>query len=204
MRPRRFSDRRGAGLEFCYVYIDDILVASSSAEEYHHHQQEIKFLGYMVSGEGTRPLPERVKAIQEYRRPDTVRNLRRYLGMINFYRRFLPRAAETLAPLNDLLVGNTRGRTPVAWIPRAQRAFEASRESLAQAALLAHPRIDAELALFTDASDHSVGATIQQRGKEDGWEPLAFYSKRLSSAESKYSACDRELLAIYLAVTHYT
>lgn len=82
------------------------------------------------------------------------------------------------------------------------RARVRSVESLAQAALLAHPKIDAELALFTDASDHSVGAAFQQRSN-DGWEPLAFFSKKLSPTKSRYSEFDQELLAIYLAMKHF-
>jgi len=101
---------------------------------------------------------------------------------------------ETLAPLNDLLQGQSKGKMPIEWTPRALRAFEASKESLARSALLAHPRVNAELALF-DASESSVGAALQQRTAEH-WEPLA--SRRsLSPAEAKYSAFDRELLAIY-------
>lgn len=222
---QRFMDEVLRDFEFCYAYIDDILVASSSEEEHRDHlralferlreygviinpakcvfgQQKVEFLGYEVSDKGTRPLPARVEAILACQRPKTAKDLRRYLGMVNFYRRFLPKAAEILAPLNDLLHGNVKGKTPVSWTPRTQQAFETSRESLAQAALLRHPRINAELALFTDASEQSIGATLQQRSS-DGWEPLAFFSKKLSPAESKYSAFDRELLAIYLAVKHF-
>ena len=184
-------------LDFSYAYIDDILIASSSEEEHLRHLQilferlqsysvvvnpakcvfgrtDIEFLGYLVSGEGSRPTPARVQAIQEYPRPRTAKELRRYLGMLNFYRRFLPRAAEVQAPLNDLLHDNVKGRTVVTWTPQAERAFESSKKELAQAVLLVHPRVDAELAVFADASDCSVGATLQQRGK-DGWEPLAFF-----------------------------
>lgn len=165
-------------------------------------REEVEFLGYSITGEGTRPLPARVQVIRDYQMPKTARDLRRYLGMLNFYRRFLPGAAETLAPLNDLLRNNMKGKAPITWTPQAERAFEASREKLAQATLLAHPRSDAELALFTDASDHSVGAALQQRNGDD-WEPLAFYSKKLSPTEAKYSAFDRELLAIYLAIKYF-
>jgi len=73
--------------------------------------------------------------------------------MLNFYRRFLPEAAKTLAPLNDLLRDNARGKTPVEWSPKAQKAFDASRESLVKTALLAHPRGNVKIALFTDTSD---------------------------------------------------
>ena len=191
---QRFIDEVLCDLDFCYAYIDDILIASSSEEEHLRHLQilferlqsysvvvnpakcvfgrtDIEFLGYLVSGEGSRPTPARVQAIQEYPRPRTAKELRRYLGMLNFYRRFLPRAAEVQAPLNDLLRDNVKGRT---WTPQAERAFESSKKELAQAVLLVHPRVDAELAVFADASDCSVGATLQQRGK-DGWKPLAFF-----------------------------
>jgi len=222
---QRFIDEVLRDFDFCYAYLDDILIASSSEEEHIKHlrtlfgrlqeygvvinpakcvfgQPEVEFLGYWVTGEGTRPLPERVKAIQEYPEPRTARDLRRYLGMLNFYRRFLPRAAEILTPLNDFLLGNIKGKARVAWTPQARQAFNDSKEKLARAALLAHPGAGAELALFTDASEQSVGAALQQRC-DDGWGPLAFFSKKLSPAETKYSAFDRELLAIYLAIKHF-
>jgi len=122
--------------------------------------------------------------------------------MLNFYRRFIPRAAYLQAPLNDLLQGNIKGKTPIAWTTSTQAAFDECKESIAQAALLAHPEPDAPLAIVSDASDFTVGAVLQQR-IGDSWEPLAFFSKKLSGAEKKYGAYDRELLAIYLAVKHF-
>jgi len=93
----------------------------------------------------------------------------------------------------------------VAWFSIAQEAFDASRESLDKIALLEHPRTNAEIALFKDqfkVSDQSIRAALQQQG-DNGWEPLAFFSKKLSPAESKCSAFDRELLAIYFAIKHF-
>jgi len=222
---QRFMDKVLRGLDFCYVYIDDILIASSSPEEHVEHlkavfsrlekfgivvnsnkcvfgQEEVRFLGYLVSGAGTRPLPEKVEAIRGFAQPQTVKSLRQFLGMINFYRRFIPRAAVTQAPLNDLLQGNAKGRTPVTWNPAATKAFEECKEALAQATLLAHPKPDAPLAVFTDASDFAIGAVLQQR-VDGAWQPLDFFSRKMSPAERKYSAFDRELLAIYRAVRHF-
>lgn len=222
---QRFIDEVLQGLEFCYAYIDDILIASRSLEEHHKHlevlfkrlkeygvvinpvkcvfgEPEVKFLGYLVSGSGTQPLPEKVDVIRTFPQPTTVKKLRQYLGMLNFYRRFLPRAAEVQAPLNNLLQGNVKGKTPVDWTTETIRAFEATKESLARAALLAHPQPNANLAIFTDASDFAVGAALQQ-WVDDSWQPLDFFSKKLSPAESKYGAYDRELLAIYLAIKHF-
>lgn len=163
---QRFMNEVLRDLEFCYAYIDDILVASSSDEGHEEHlctmfgrlqeygvvinpaKPEMEFFGYLVSGQETRLLPGRVEIVREYPMPKTAKDLRRYLGIVNFYRRFLPRTAETLAPLNDLLQGNTKRKTQIAWTPQARQAFEDSKEGIAQAALLAHTRTDARLALL--------------------------------------------------------
>jgi hypothetical protein len=164
-------------------------------------QEEVRFLGYLVSGAGTRPLPEKVEAIRGFAQPQTVKSLRQFLDMINFYRRFIPRAVVTQAPLNDLFQGNAKGRAPVTWNPAAAKAFEECKESLAQATLLAHPKPDAPLSVFNDNSDFAIGAVLQQR-VDGAWHPLDFFSKKMSSAERKYIAFDRELLAIYFAVRY--
>lgn len=222
---QRFMDEVLRGLDFCFCYIDDILIASASQEEHLHHLRaifqrlqnhgiiinpakcifgvsQVRFLGYTVTAQGTTPLHEKVAAILDYPQPQTAKQLRQFLGMLNFYRRFLPDAARIQAPLHDLLQGNVKGKTPIQWPPHAQDAFVLCKRTLADAALLAHPQPDAPLTLITDASDSSVGAAIQQ--KIDGsWQPLAFFSRKLSSAERKYGAYDRELLAIYLAIKHF-
>jgi len=222
---QRFIDNILRGLDFCYAYIDDILIASSSQEEHLNHlrtlfqrlekygvvinpgkcvfgQPEVKFLGYLVSGAGTSPLPGKVEAIRDFKRPQTVKGLRQFLGMVNFYRRFIPGAASIHAPLNDLLQGNAKGRAPVNWNPVAITAFDQSKDALARATLLAHPKPDAPLAIFTDASDFAIGAVLQQH-VNGAWQPLEFFSAKLTTAERKYSAFDRELLAMYKAVKHF-
>jgi hypothetical protein len=104
-----------------------------------------------------------VEAIRGFEKPHTVKGLREFLGMINFYRRFIPRAAVIQAPLNDLLQGNAKGRAPVKWNTAATQAFEDCKEELARATLLVHPKPDAPLAVFTDASDFAIGVVLQQR-----------------------------------------
>lgn len=222
---QRFIDEVLRGLDFCFAYIDDILIASSSPEEHLQHlellfqrlreygiiinpskstfgQAEVKFLGYLVSEKGTSPLPDKVKAIQEYPMPKTAKQLRRFLGALNFFRRFIPKAAKIQAPLNELLHGNIKGKTPIPWTPKTTAAFNASKDSLARAAMLAHPADDLPLAIFSDASDFAIGASLQQWVK-DTWEPLAFYSKKLNDAQKNYGAYDRELLSIYEAIKHF-
>jgi cleavage and polyadenylation specificity factor subunit 1 len=123
--------------------------------------------------------------------------------MINFYRRFLPDAAANQAPLHDALSGpKTKGSHPITWTPRLERAFNRCKESLSHATLLAHPDPSAPLALVTDASSIAMGAVLQQR-VNNAWQPLAFFSKKLNTAQQKYSAYDCELLAVYEAVRHF-
>jgi hypothetical protein len=116
--------------------------------------------------------------------------------MLNFYRRFLPLASATQAPLHDVLSGpRVKGSHPIAWTPVHQNAFEECKASLSRATLLAHPEPTAQLALVTDASTSAMGAVLQQR-VDNAWKPLAFFSKKLNPAQQKYSAYDRELLAV--------
>ncbi|GBP35536.1 hypothetical protein EVAR_17397_1 [Eumeta japonica] len=104
---------------------------------------EVTFLGYRISSKGTIPLPEKVEAIRTFPVPKTIRELRRFLGMINFYRRFIPNAAHYQAPLNALLTGSAKGSHPVDITGELSQAFEACKEGLCQAALLAHPKCNA-------------------------------------------------------------
>lgn len=223
---QRFIDTVLRGLDFCYAYLDDILVASKNESEHRKHVRqlfsrlnqfgivinptkcvfaanEVKFLGYMVNSQGIRPLPDKVQAIVNFVKPKTVRQLRRFLGMINFYRRFIPGAAALQTPLNQLLKGRKlKSNAPLIWSAETETALEKLKTALANATLLSHPDNSSQLAIMVDASDYAIGATLQQR-KEDSWKPLAFHTKSLSPAQRKYSAYDRELLAIYAAVKQF-
>lgn len=222
---QRFVDEMTRGLDFVYCYLDDFLIFSRSDLEHkeHLHQvfrrlkqygmlvntskcifgaREVTFLGYLISEMGTRPLTEKVQAVQDFPSPTNIRQLRGFLGMLNFYRRFLPLAAQIQAPLHALLTGSVKGSQPIQLTGDALAAFQACKESLSNAALLAHPDCTAKLAVVTDASDSSMGAVLQQF-KNDCWEPLAFFSRKLSPSQAKYSPYDRELLAIYEAIKYF-
>lgn len=135
--------------------------------------------------------------------PKTVKELRRFLGMLNFYRRFIPNAAHIQGPLNQMLAGpKVKGSSPVNFTPEQLEAFNSCKRSLSEATLLAHPDSSAELAITTDASDVGIGAVLQQR-KNGNWQPLAFYSHKLKPSQQKYSPYDRELLAIYEAIRYF-
>lgn len=222
---QRFIHEVLQGLNFAYCYIDDVLVASKDEEEHLRHLElvfqrfrnygillncskctlgvsEVKFLGFSVSAEGSKPLPEKTEAIKNFVRPGNAKQLRQFLGMFNFYRRFVRGAAQMQAPLNELLCGNVKGNDEISWTKNAKEAFEKCKEGLTLATLLAHPVPNATLAVFCDASDLSLGAVLQQKIGND-WQPLAFFSKKLTNAERKYSTYDRELLAIYMAIKYF-
>lgn len=214
------------GLDFVFPFLDDLLIASPSETLHRDHlrqvlrrledngitinpakcnlgKTEVKFLGYIVSQHGIKPPEEKVKVITDYPRPKTIEELRRFLGMVNFYREHIPNAAVTQAPLNAFLHNTKkRDKTIITWNDEATQAFEACKASIKNAALLAHPSHDATLAIFTDASDVAAGAVLQQY-VNNAWQPLGYFSKKFSDAQKKYSTYDRELLAIYMSMKHF-
>lgn len=221
---QRLMDSVLRDLPFLFVYLDDILVASTSKAEHMSHlrllfaqlQQHglivnpakcqfgvpsIDFLGHHITSAGATPLPLKVKAVLQFPRPTTVKALQEFLGMVNFYHRFIPQAARLMRPL----YGALKDKPPkhiVDWSSEMSGSFSATKEALANATMLAHPVPDAPIALTSDASDRAVGAVLEQQ--IDGvWQPLAFFSRQLRASEQKYSTFDRELLALYLAVRHF-
>ncbi|GFX19387.1 hypothetical protein TNCV_3015261 [Trichonephila clavipes] len=193
---QRFITEVLYGLDFVFPYLDDVLVASSTEEEHSEHlkmvferfQQyglrinvsksvmgaaQVEYLGFLITAEGSRPLPEKVQAIFNYKLPETIHDLRTFLGMINFYRRYLKDAAKTQAPLHELLKGaKKKDRRKVHWTDDTRRSFEKCKTDLAEAALLSFPR-DLDYP-YHFAQMHQILLTY-----------------------------DRELLGIYLSVKHF-
>lgn len=219
---QRFMDQVLRGLDFVFVYIDDILVASTNIQEHMSHLRQIfdrfvtygvtlnpdkcvfgvssiEFLGHTIDNVGIRPLPEKVAAINDYPLPQSVKSLRRFLGMANYYCRFLPGSSAMLQPLTDLLKGNPK---KLEITPEAEIAFQSVKQSLSTAVCLHHLNPEATLVLKTDASQNAVGAVLQQVLHDDV-QPLEFFSRKLQPAQTRYSTFGRELLAMYLAVKHF-
>jgi transposase InsO family protein len=227
MSFQRLMDRIMAGLPFVFVYIDDILVASPDFSTHLSHlrvvlerlqtaglvlnvekcvfaKPEVNFLGHRISAAGSTPLPDRITAISQHPQPGTIKELQQFLGMLNFYRKFLPSAARILCPLTNALKGGLPGSTPLVWSPEMMAAFAAAKQALAAATLLVHPLPAAELSVVCDASASHVGAALQQRRNTAApWQPLGFFSQKLDSAQLSYSAFDRELFAAYAAIRHF-
>jgi len=123
--------------------------------------------------------------------------------MINFYRRNIRHAAEYQRRLQVLITLNKKNdNTPIEWTEDADEAFDSFKNALSNATLLHHPDGEAEIMLCTDASNTCIGGAIHQR-RGDRVEPLAFFSRKLSTAECKWSTYDRELLAIYASIKHF-
>ena len=219
---QRLMDGILRGVPFAFVYLDDILVASPTEASHADHLrqvlrllsdnglvvnrakcvfgvEELDYLGHRVTKQGILPLQARVEAVRDYPTPDSKKSLQRFLGMINYYHRFLPSLAHKLHPLHEAT--KVKGQD-IDWTPECQSAFELAKQALASAALLHHPSSSAPTSITVDASNKAVGGQLEQlvAGK---WHPIAFFSRKLSGAETRYSAFDRELLAIYLTVRHF-
>ena len=173
---QRLMDSVTSHLKGVFVCIDDVLVASSSPEEHERDlkqlfaalrrfglvvnvskcefgAREIEFLGHRVTAKGIQPLQKKVEAVRRFERPPTVKALQRFLGLVNFYQRFLPGIAAIMRPLTDALAGAPRQLT---WSSEMTSAFEATKGQLADATLLFHPLRGAELRVNTDASRKAI------------------------------------------------
>ncbi|GBM74470.1 Retrovirus-related Pol polyprotein from transposon gypsy [Araneus ventricosus] len=189
---QRFIDEVTRGLPGVYAFVDDILIASKNHEDHYQHLKTlfsrldeyglcinvskcifgtstIDFLGFNLSENGIKPLPDKVKCILDFPKPDTLTQLRRFLGMFNFYRCFIPKAAHILAPIVQFLEGHTNKKKShssvrksfeqLKWNENAEQAFLAAKNAIAEDTLLRHPIPGAQLSLWVDASDVAIGGT---------------------------------------------
>ena len=213
-----------SGLLRVFVYLDDTIIMSPDLDDhrkllslvFERLQQhglvvndakcvfavkELSFLGHLVSAEGVKPTTKAVKAITDYVRPRTKRQLRRFLGMIQFYCRFIPDCAEILSPLYSLLSTGAR-MTHLLWSPETENCFLKAKQAMEKATVLAHLNYEANLELISDASDSAVGAVLQQISNGLR-QPLAFWSKALTHSQRSWSCFERELFACYAAIKHF-
>ena len=216
-----FMDEVVHDLDFVYSYLDDILIASASSEEHVTHLRlllerfqkyqvrinpgkcvfgasSLTFLGHIISPEGISPLPEKVKALQDLQPPTSLRQLRHFLSLLNYYRRFIPHCADLLSPLSNRKKKNEQ----ISLNDIQLKAFNEVKQKLAITSLLAHPVPDAQFSLVVNAWGTAVGSVLQQQHQQQ-LQPLAYFSRQLKPAEQRYSTFGRELLAMYLAVKHF-
>ena len=219
---QRLMDGVLQGLECCFVYLDDILVASATPEQHEADlrtvfsllttnglvvnikkcvfgQSSLNFLGHSISATGIQPLSEKVRAISDFPTPADKKALERFLGMMNFYHRFLPGIAKRLAPLTEATKGKSK---KLNWTAECQAAFQDAKSALASAVMLHHPDPQAATKLSVDASDSAIGAELSQF-HQGIWRPIAFFSRKLTPTQRRYSTFDRELLAVHSAIQHF-
>ncbi|GBL97887.1 Transposon Ty3-I Gag-Pol polyprotein [Araneus ventricosus] len=201
----------------CFANLDDILIASiDHASHYRDLEQvfqrlnekglvlniekcifgadKLPFLGCEVPKDGISPSKEKVEALVNHPQPQDVSTLRRFLAMLNFYRRFIPNAAEIQRILYDLVKGEKkRDKTTIDCTAASLQAFQTCKNSIAQAALLAHPNSEAKLSLVVDASNTGIAGTLQQTYLKNT-QPLAFFSRKLTLAESRHFLEGRDFI----------
>jgi hypothetical protein len=201
-----FSD-----LEYVHVYIDNLLVTSCSTFEEHLQRlrlvfsrlsetglkinaskshfpvSEIEYLGYWITRNGIQPVPKKVEAIQCIAPPTTRKQVRSFIGLINYYRDMWPRQSEILAPLTRL----TSKDVPFQWTDVKQQAFDKIKAIVCREVLLSYPDFNKPFHIHTDASHYQLGAVISQNNC-----PIAFYSRKLQPAQVRYTTTERELLLI--------
>ena len=148
---------------------------------------QLEYLGYWVTREGIQPLPQKVEAILKIAAPKTKKQLRGFIGLVNYYRDMWKKRSHTLAPLAAL----TSKTAAWKWGDEEQKAFDDMKNIIARETLLAYPDFKQPFEIHTDASHTQLGAVISQNGK-----PIAFYSRKLNPAQTRYTTTERELLSI--------
>lgn len=152
--------------------------------------KETDFLGYHLTPNGFKPWSKRVDPILKMAEPTTLTQLRRFIGMVNFYRTMFRKRAHILAPLTSLTKSKHQSFHKL-WTEEQTKAFQEVKVMVAQQTLLRYPDLNAEFLIETDASDYQLGAVIKQHGK-----PIAYYSRKLTKAQMKYPTIEKELLSI--------
>ena len=150
-------------------------------------RESLEYLGYNISRKGISPITKKVDAIRQIAPPKTKRQLRSFLGMVNYYRDMWIRRSHVLAPLTNLQSPSV----PWKWTQTEQEAFDTIKRIMSKETLLAYPNFNKLFEIHTDASHTQLGAVIAQEGQ-----PIAFYSRKLNPAQTRYTTTECELLAI--------
>ncbi|GBP61034.1 Retrovirus-related Pol polyprotein from transposon 297 [Eumeta japonica] len=156
------------------------------------------YFGHIISKNGIKPNPAKVKAVQTFPVPKNSRDIKAFLGSTGYYRRFIPNFSEITKPLTSLLKKNVAFR----WTEIQQESFEKCKRILINPPILQYPNFSKEFILTTDASIHAIGAILSQ-GEIGKDLPIAYASRTLNKAEFNYSTIERELLAIIWSVKHF-
>ena len=160
--------------------------------------REVDFCGHRITSSGLQPIPTNTAAVTNLQVPRSVRDVKAFLGVTGWYRKFIPKYADLAKPLIKL----TEKHHELFWTDDCQVAFEALKHRLMSAPVLTHPDPGRQFVLTTDASAVGIGAELAQRTPA-GLQPVTYFSRTLSKSERNYSTYDRELLAMVGAIRHF-
>ncbi|KAJ1578486.1 hypothetical protein NDA12_000264 [Ustilago hordei] len=209
---------------YVVVYLDDFLIFSDTEEAHVKHVTEVltrlrsnrlfaklskcefhtktvEFLGYIIKPTGIEMDPEKVRTVKEWPMPESIHDIQRFLGFANFYRRFIAHFARIAKPLTALVKPIERFKK-FELPEEAQQAFHKLIQAFTSAGVLQHFNYHLPTRLETDASDFAIAGVLKQE-HEGRWHPVAFYSRKMSSAEKNYEIHDKELLAVVACLTQW-
>lgn len=208
--------------KFCFVYMDDIVIFSKSLQEHITHieqifsklrefnlkvqldkseflRKEVAYLGHVITPEGIKPNPDKIETIKKYPLPKTQKEIKAFLGLIGYYRRFIKDFARITQPFTKCLKKNSKiDITNTEYL----ESFNLCKQILINAPILQYPDFQKTFILTTDASNVAIGGILSQ-GRIGQDKPIAYYSRTLNSAERNYSTVERELLAMVEATKHF-
>ena len=208
----------------CFVFLDDVLIASKTFEEHLEYlravlsrfcsaglrlkpqkctllRRTIKYLGYMISPEGIYPDPEKTVKVANFPTPSDVSQVRQFLGLASYYRRFIANFAKIAKPLHDLM----KKDTAFDWSQECQEAFNTLKQLLCSAPVLAYPEFGQGkcFILETDASIRGLGAVLSQTQEDGSIHPIAYASRSLDKHERNYGISELETLGLVWAVRYF-
>lgn len=209
------------GIDDVCAYIDDIAIFSDTWESHLSTLQQVlsrledagfsvnplkcefgisegDFLGHYLTTEGIKPWQKKVQAVLDLKRPTNASEVRTFVGLINWYRDFWPRRSHLLSPFTQLIRGLKNKKAPIEWSEHLEKCFNEVKNVIAADALCAYPDHNKPFEIYTDSSDYQMGAAILQDGR-----PVAYYSKRLSGPQTRYSTMEKEMLALVATLQEY-
>lgn len=205
----------------CLVYLDDVIIFSKSLQEHaeklravferfretnlkvqldksHFLRKEVLYLGHTITEKGLKPNTDKIDAILKYPIPQTITEIKSFLGLVGYYRKFIKDFAKITKPLTNCLKKGQKIVLDDEYI----NSFESCKKILTNAPLLQFPNFNKPFILTTDASNHAVGAVLSQ-GTIGSDKPIAYASRTLSDTEARYSTIEKELLAVIWAVKYF-
>ena len=206
------------GPHFVSVYLDDVIVFSDTFETHLEHLQQVllhfqaaelklkpskhhsicqkvEYLGHVITPQGISPNNNRISAMRNFPAPSTVKEVRQFIGLASYYRRFIGSFAKVSQPLHSL----TQKDVVFQWSSECQQAFQQLKDALVNA----HPNFCKAFTLETDASIKGLGAVLSQLQDDSHLHPVAYASRSLSATENRYGITELETLAVVWAISHF-